>query len=143
MRRERMPQRVGRDGLGDSRLVDVFAQDLPGAHSRERLAAGIEEQHTLPFALLQLGTQLAQVDCRRADRATTDWNEPLLGSLAEDAHEMILEHPVADIERDPLGHAQAGTVSELQHRPVPKRQRLVERRSREKLLYLVDAEDVR
>src|SRR5512143_2929769 len=50
---ERVAQCVGRYGLGNSRLLDVPTQDLPGAHARQRLATGVEEQHAFAAPLLE------------------------------------------------------------------------------------------
>src|SRR5437762_5674772 len=56
---------------------------------------------------------------------------------------MVLQHYIADAERDPLGDAQTGAVSELQHCAITKRQGLIERRSGEEQLDFVDAQNLR
>src|SRR6266571_2453360 len=110
MRGERVTQRVWRDRLGDSRLIDVLAQNFPGSHPRKRLTAGVEKEDALPFTFFQPGPQLAQVDRDRPYCSATNGNEALLRSFAENAHEMILQHHVADTERYPFGDAQARAV---------------------------------
>src|SRR3954465_1219864 len=127
MRGERMAQRMWRDGLGDACLVDVFAEDLPRSHSRQRLAARVEKKNSLALALLELGSKLAQVDGNCSDRAATDRHQSLLGALAEYPYQVVLQHHIANTQRDPLRHAQASAVCELEHRAVAERQRLIER----------------
>src|SRR5678815_3276748 len=98
MRGEGMAKRVRGDVLGDVRLLHVAAQDLPGAHAGERAAARIEEENPLPLPLLQLRSELSQVNRGGADGGATDRHEPLLVALAEDAHEPFLEEKIADGE---------------------------------------------
>src|ERR1700680_2599770 len=143
MCRERMAQRVGRHRFRDSNLGRVLAKDLPRAHARQRLSSGVEEQDSLSLALLQLWTELAQIDRDCADRAAADRNQALLGAFAEYAHQVVLKHHVANAERNPFRNPESGTIGKLQHRPVAKRQGLVERRSSEKLLDLFNAEHFR
>src|SRR5437868_1766082 len=68
VRRERMAQRVGRNRLLDTGAVDVSAQDLPGAHPRERLTARVEKQNSLPRSFLETRPRLADVRRHGADR---------------------------------------------------------------------------
>src|SRR6266849_2330363 len=138
-----MTQRVGRHRFGDSGLVHVLAQDLPRAHARQRLSARIEEQDSLALTLLQLWAELAQIDRNRANRAAADGNEALLGALAEYADEVVLEHHVANAQRNPFRDPEPGAIRKLEHCPVAKRQRLVKRRSGKKLLDLFNAEHFR
>ena len=81
VRREGVTQRVRRDGLRDAGLIDVLAENLPGAHAREWLAARVQKENSLPLSLLERRAELAQVDRDRADRLSADRNEPLLGFL--------------------------------------------------------------
>src|SRR5215210_2747756 len=90
MRREGVPQRVWRNGLGDSGVLDVAAEDLPCAHARERLAARVEKKHALATSLLQARSQLADVGRHGADRRPPDRNQALLAAFAEDAHQLVL-----------------------------------------------------
>src|SRR6267378_518135 len=138
-----MTQRVGRHRFGDSGLVHVFAQDLPRPHARQWLSACVEEQDSLALALFQLWAKLAQIDRNRSDRAAADGNEALLGAFAEYADEVVLKHHVANAERNPFRDPESGTIGKLEHCPVAKRQRLVERRSGKKLLDLFNPEHFR
>src|SRR6266699_1308586 len=79
----------------------------------------------------------------RANCAATDGHEALLGAFAEYADEMVLKHHVANAERNPFRNPESGAIRKLEHCPVAKRQRLVERRSGKKLLDLFNAEDFR
>ena len=67
VRGEGMPQRMRRNRLGDSRLLHVFAEDLPRAHPGQRLPARIQEENALPFPFLQLGPELPEIDRRCAN----------------------------------------------------------------------------
>src|SRR5436190_8212077 len=142
VRREGVPQRVGRHVLGDCGAFDVAAKDLPGAHSREGPPARVEEEHSLSLSLLESRPELAQVDRHGADRGTADGNEPLLAALAEHANETFLEQEVANAERDPLRHPETGAIRELEERPVAEDHVVVERRRGEETLHLVDGEHV-
>src|SRR6202030_3546732 len=108
-------------------LVHVFAKDLPRAHARQGLSACVEEQDSLALSLLELRTELAQIDRGRANRSAADRNEALLGAFAEDADEVVLKHHVANAERNPFRDPEASAIRKLEHCPVAKRQRLVER----------------
>src|ERR1700675_2722619 len=121
-----MTQRVGRHRFRDSGLVYVLPQDLPRAHARQWLPSCVEEQNPLPLALLQLWTELAQIDCNRADRPAADGNEAFLGAFAEYADEVVLKHHVANAQRNPFRDPESSAIGKLEHRPVAKRQRLVE-----------------
>src|SRR5215204_4746518 len=48
MGRKRMAERVRRHVLVDAGALDVFAQDLPRPHARQRLSARVEEHHPFP-----------------------------------------------------------------------------------------------
>ena len=62
---------------------------------RQRLAARVEEENALPARRsLQPRTQLADVRRDGADRRASDRDESLLASLAEHAHELVLEQDV-------------------------------------------------
>src|SRR5687768_14067908 len=139
---EGVPERMWRDVLLDPGLVHVLAQDLPGAHATQRLAAGVQQQHPLPLPLLQPRPQLAHVDGRGADRGPADGHEALLASLAEDAEESLVEKQISHAERDPLGDAESRAVGQLEHRAVAEGERLVERRRRDEARHLVRREDV-
>src|SRR3954465_15238576 len=102
MRRERMPQGVGRDMLGDAGCLDMVFEDLPRAHACERAPIRIEKQDAFPFTLLQTRPKLARISRHRANRLATDRDEALLAALSENSNEHILEQHVLDAERDPL-----------------------------------------
>src|SRR5438477_11915008 len=53
---ERVSQCMRRDVLRNLRPLDVVAQDLPGAHARERASARVQNENSLPFAALEPGT---------------------------------------------------------------------------------------
>src|SRR4029079_8756055 len=67
VRRERVPQGVWGDVLGDAGPLHVAAEDLPRAHAGERTSASIEEEDPLALPLLESRPQLAQVDRGRTD----------------------------------------------------------------------------
>src|SRR5687767_10294141 len=77
VRRERVPEGMRRHGLRDAGPLHVLAEDLPRAHSAERLAARVEKERSLPGSALELRPLLAHVDRERADRAAADRHEPL------------------------------------------------------------------
>src|SRR6185503_11495797 len=82
----------------------------------------------------------AQVNRNRPNRSATNGHKALLGALAEYAYKMILQHHISDAERNPLRDAKSRAVSQLEHRPVAKCQRLVERWSRQQLLDLLNTQ---
>src|SRR5438132_7170509 len=135
-----MTQSMRRHWLGDSRLLHVLAEDFPGAHAGEWLPARIEKEDAFAFALLERRPKLTQVNGNRCNRATTNRDQALLGAFAEDAHKVILHHHVAYAERDPLGDSQSRTVRQLEHGPVSECERLIKRRSGEKLFNLFNSE---
>src|SRR4051812_22010843 len=87
VRRERMPERMRGDVLGQTGLVDVMAQNLPCPHARQRRAAGIQKQDASALAAVEFWPQLAQVDRDGADGAPADRNESFLAPLSEDTHQ--------------------------------------------------------
>src|SRR4029077_19034243 len=96
---------------------------------------------SLALPLLELWAELAQIDRNRANCAATDGNEALLGAFAEYADEVVLKHHVANTERNPFRDPESGAIRKLEHCPVSKRERLVQRRSGEKLLDLFNPQD--
>jgi hypothetical protein len=137
-----MPEGVRRDAFGDLCLIDVLPQDLPGTHPRERAAASTQEQNSLPFSPLQRRPKLAKVDGDCSDRPASDRHQTLLCPFAEDPDEMILQPHIANAERDPLRHAETGTIGHFEHRAIAKRKRLVERGGGQQALDLVNRQNL-
>src|SRR4051812_9429493 len=102
--------------LLDARPLDVATKNFPCAHAGERPSTRIEEENSLALALLEFGSQLAQIHSQGTDGGATDWHEPLFAPLAEDSNEAVLEHQVTNADTDPLGHAKSGTIRKLEHR---------------------------
>src|SRR5450432_2480645 len=142
MRREGVAKRVWRDVLLDVGDRDVLAQYFPRAHARERGASSVQKERALPSTALEPRPQFALIDRDRRDRATADRHEALLASLAEHAHETLIEQSVLHAERDPLGYPEPCTVRELEERAIVKGERLVERRGGEQLLHVGDGEHI-
>src|SRR5687767_2256666 len=76
MGRERVPQRMRVDVLRDPGPFDVLAQDLPGTHARQRLAARVQKQRTARLAMLERPSLFANVNGERGDCASTNGDEP-------------------------------------------------------------------
>src|SRR5688500_15705939 len=56
--RERVAERVRRNRLGDPCDIDVFAEDFPRTHPRQRLPASVEKEHALSLPTLELRPEL-------------------------------------------------------------------------------------
>src|SRR6266550_2113182 len=121
-----MAQCMGRYWFRNSGLIHILPQDFPGSHARQRLSARVEEKNALAFTLLERWAQLAEINGNRSNGATPDRDQSLFGAFAEYAHEVVLQHHVTHVERNPLRHSQAGAICELEHRSVAKCEWLVE-----------------
>src|SRR5688500_10779380 len=135
-----MAESVRRHAFGDACLIDVLTQNLPRPHSRQRVSPGVEKQDPLPFSPLDFRPELAGVDGNRTNRLATDWYDSLLAALAEHAHEPLVHQDVAHTHGDPLRDPEPGPISELEHCPVAKRQRLVKRWRRDQTLYFLHSQ---
>src|SRR5512146_578492 len=138
-----MTKRVGRHVLGDPGPLDVSPENLPRPHPRKRFAAGVQEEDALAASLLEPRAQLAQIRRHRANGRTSDWYQPFLAPLSEDADQLVFEQRVADAECDPFGYAETGAVCQLEHGAVTKDERVVEGGRGEQAFDLLHRENVR
>ena len=113
VRREGVAQemRMHAPGLETGALRELPEdQERPG--SRERAAARVQEELG-PVAPVEVGATHGEVAphglrCRPPER-----HQPLLSSLAEDAHDAFLERDARLLEAGRLGDAKPGAVQEL------------------------------
>src|SRR5687768_10244530 len=107
VRRERVPQSVRGDVLRDPGPLDVLSKDLPRAHPREGLAAGVQQELALPMTTLEPRPKLAKVHGHCTNGAASHGDEALLAALPEDADDPFLEENVANAQLDPLGDSES------------------------------------
>src|SRR6478672_9855692 len=125
MRRKRMAKGVRGDMLGDSRLLDVMAKDLPRAHARQRRASRIQKQDALSPSLFELWAQLAKVNGHRPNGPPANRHQALLRAFAEHPDETFLERNVSNRKRDPFGDAQASPIRQFEQRAITEGHGLV------------------
>jgi hypothetical protein len=68
VRREGVAERVRRNVLRDLRSLDVMPKNLPRSHAREWMAACVQDENPLAFAVFETRPQLTQVNRNSADR---------------------------------------------------------------------------
>jgi hypothetical protein len=123
VRRERMPQKVRVHAAGlEARTLGELAQDEERAGSRERSAARVQEELGTVAAIEMRATE-REVPANGLGGGSSEGHEPLLPALAEDADDAFVERDARLLEPGGLGHAQPGTVEELDERAVAKRAR--------------------
>src|SRR6185437_3541845 len=115
---ERVPQRVRRHVLGDPGLAGMLADELEHRLAGDPLAAVVQEEDVAALEPAQVGAAALQVDPGRLGRALAHRHDPLLRALPGAADDALGEVDVGDAQGDELGHAQAGAVEQLEHRPV-------------------------
>jgi hypothetical protein len=98
VRSEAMSQRMRRDAFPDASPLYVLAEDLPNAHARERFSMRVEKHDAFAGSVRQTRSQLAQVDVKRALRASANRNNALLGAFAEDGRHAFREIHVPHFE---------------------------------------------
>ena len=129
-------------GEGVSQPVRV--RNEPAQCARvEPPAAGGEEERVLRAAR-ELGPAVAQIAREPVRRLLPERDDAVLRALAApDAHELLLEVDVAEVEADRLGAAQPGGVDELDERAIAERDRTLSLEPREEALHLCRPRRVR
>src|SRR3954462_14636759 len=113
MCREGMAEQVGGDPLGvQAGFGGQPTQDEERAGAGERPALRVEEE-LRPVAPVEVWSPAGEVAADRVGGRGTGGPAPLLVSLADAAHEAVVERDPAFLERDGFGDAQAGAVQEL------------------------------
>ena len=121
--RERVPEQVRVDALGvEAGFLGKPAQDQEDARAGEAAALGVEEElgTSAPVEVWPASREVApeRVGCRPAER-----HDPLLAALPGRPDDALFEIDVHLPEADELTHAEAGSVEQLDQRPVAQRSR--------------------
>src|SRR6476659_8045058 len=93
--------------------------------------------------MLDARAKLASVDGNGRDCASPDRYNTLLAAFPEDSHEMLIHENIPDPNRDPFRNAKARAISQLQHRAIAERERLVERWRADEPRHFVDSKNLR
>jgi hypothetical protein len=143
VRRERMPQRVRRELLGDAGLAGISLDDVPEGLARHAIAAAGREQ-VIGLALEQdLAARRARELVDPAHRFLAERNEPLAVALAEDADDALIQIHLGVAQVHQLRDTQPGGVQHLEHRAVAVAERIVHRRRAEERFDLFLGERLR
>ena len=108
-----MAQQMGMHAGGiEARLRGQAAQYEERAGSCQRAALCIEEElWTVPT--VEERPAASEVSAYRLDALAAERDDPLLVSLAEAAHDAVVQVDPAAVEADGLAHAEARAVEEL------------------------------
>jgi hypothetical protein len=124
-----MAQQMGMHAGGiEARLRGQAAQDEERAGSCQRAALCIEEElWTVPT--VEERPAAGEVSAYRLDALAAERDDPLLVSLAEAAHDPVVEVDAAAVQPHSLADAQPGPVEEFDERTVAEgaRRRAVRR----------------
>ena len=75
----------------------------------------------MPVMLVEVGTPAAQIAAQGLAGLAAERHQPFLVSLAQAAHEPLVQVDAAPVETDSLADAQAGPVQQLDKRAVAQR----------------------
>ncbi len=123
VRREGMPEGVGRDGESQVGAVRGGSDDEPRIlsgdtvtpHTEKKCGRGIPPRS-------QQRTHPDQIRIDRVTRITAQRHDALLRALAEEAHDVVVDN-VVDVEGDRLGDTGTGRVEQLEEGFVTQRLR--------------------
>lgn len=123
VRRERVTQEMG---VNPRRLqpsaIGELAQDEEGAGARQRPTARVEEELG-PVASVEVGTAEREIATDGLRGGSSERDEPLFRSLADNADDAFLERHAVLLQSDGFGDPEPRAVQELDERPVAQRAR--------------------
>src|SRR6185295_14558776 len=116
MRRARVPQRMRRDRLIDSRRPGVPAQELPVSHPRERPSESSEEHRPLAPVLEEERTRPLQIAEERSMRLGAIGDDSLARPLPGASNQPLVQVDLFEPKPHELRGSEPGRVGHLEQR---------------------------